>query len=47
MSLAFGYVEPDLARADERFEVLMMGRRCTARVLPRPAWDPDNARLKV
>ncbi|HET6238407.1 MAG TPA: FAD-dependent oxidoreductase [Acetobacteraceae bacterium] len=47
MSLAFGYVEPDLARADERFEVLMMGRRCAARVLPRPAWDPDNVRLKA
>jgi glycine cleavage system aminomethyltransferase T len=47
MSLAFGYVEPDLAHADERFEVLMMGRRCTARVLPRPAWDPDNVRLKA
>jgi dimethylglycine dehydrogenase len=46
-SLAFAYVEPGLAQADERFEIMMMGRRCAARVLARPAWDPDNLRLKA
>jgi dimethylglycine dehydrogenase len=46
-SLAFAYVEPDLAQADECFEILMMGRRCAARILPRPAWDPENLRLKA
>jgi len=46
-SLAFAYVEPGLALAGERFEVLMLGRRCAARVLARAAWDPENARLKA
>jgi dimethylglycine dehydrogenase len=46
-SLAFAYVEPGLARAGERFEILMMGRRCAALELARPAWDPDNLRLKA
>jgi dimethylglycine dehydrogenase len=46
-SLAFAYVEPDLARAGEGFEILMMGRRCAARVLDRPACDPNNLRLKA
>jgi dimethylglycine dehydrogenase len=46
-SLAFAYVEPGLALAGERFEVLMLGRRCAAHVLARPAWDPKNARLKA
>jgi len=45
-SLAFAYVEPDLARADG-IEVLMMGRRCPARILPLPAWDPGNLRPRV
>jgi dimethylglycine dehydrogenase len=46
-SLAFAYVEPGLARADERFEILLLGQRCAARVLARPAWDPENLRLKA
>jgi dimethylglycine dehydrogenase len=46
-SLAFAFVDTALARADERFEVLMMGRRCAARILPRPAWDPGNLRMKA
>jgi dimethylglycine dehydrogenase len=45
-SLAFAYVEPDLAGADG-LEVLMMGRRCAARILPRPVWDPENLRLRA
>jgi dimethylglycine dehydrogenase len=45
-SLAFAYVEPDLVRA-AGLEVLMMGRRCAARILPRPAWDPENLRLRA
>lgn len=46
-SLAFAYVEPQLALAGEQFEVLLLGRRCAARVLARPAWDPENVRLKA
>jgi dimethylglycine dehydrogenase len=45
-SLAFAYVEPDFARA-EGIEVLMMGRRSPVRILPRPAWDPENLRPKA
>jgi dimethylglycine dehydrogenase len=42
-SLAFAYLEPELAQADG-LHVLMMGRRCAARILPEPAWDARNAR---
>jgi len=45
-SLAFAYIEPDLAQADG-IELLMMGRRCAARILPRPAWDPENLRPRA
>ena len=45
-SLAFAYIEPELARA-EGIEILMMGRRCPARILPRPAWDSENSRLRA
>jgi dimethylglycine dehydrogenase len=43
-SLAFAYVETDLAKPGERFEVLMMGRRVGAQILAEPAWDPQNQR---
>jgi dimethylglycine dehydrogenase len=45
-SLTFAYVEPELAQADG-IEVLMMGRRCPARILPRPAWDAENLRPRA
>jgi dimethylglycine dehydrogenase len=46
-SLTFAYVEPDLAQAGGTFDILMMGRRCAARILPQPAWDPENFRLRA
>jgi glycine cleavage system aminomethyltransferase T len=46
-SLAFGYVEPTLARPGELFEVLMMGERVVARVLTEPAWDPQSLRIRA
>jgi len=46
-SLAFAYVEAAIAQAGERLDVLMMGQRCAATVLPGAAWDPDNLRLKA
>jgi dimethylglycine dehydrogenase len=46
-SLAFAYVEPALAQPGTQFDILMMEQRCAARVLPGPAWDPDNARLRA
>ena len=45
-SLAFAYVESGLARPGERFDVLMMGERFAAVVLPEAAWDAGNARLR-
>jgi dimethylglycine dehydrogenase len=42
-SLAFAYVRPELAQADG-LDILMMGRRCAARILPQPAWDAENSR---
>jgi dimethylglycine dehydrogenase len=46
-SLAFAYVEPALAAAGTEFEILMLGERRRAVVLPQAAWDPDNDRLRV
>jgi dimethylglycine dehydrogenase len=46
-SLAFAYVEPALARAGQDFEIEMQGDRRAARIIPQPAWDPRNERLKA
>jgi dimethylglycine dehydrogenase len=45
-SLAFAYIEPALAEASERFDILMMGEMREARILRQAAWDPSNARIK-
>jgi dimethylglycine dehydrogenase len=45
-SLAFGYVEPELGRSGEELEILMLGERRKARIIPEPAYDPANERLK-
>ena len=45
-SLAFAYVEPKLARAGENFEILILDQRRPARIIPEPAYDPSNSRLK-
>jgi dimethylglycine dehydrogenase len=45
-SLAFGYVEPKLAEPGEKFEILILGERRAAQIIPEPAYDPENARLK-
>ena len=46
-SLAFAYVEPSLALPGASFDVLMLGERRKALVLPLAAWDPANARLRA
>jgi dimethylglycine dehydrogenase len=46
-SLAFAYVEPALAREGQEFEILMQGERRKARIIPQPAWDPKNERLRA
>ena len=45
-SLAFAYVEPALARQGEAFDVLLLGERRPARIIPDSIWDPANERLR-
>jgi dimethylglycine dehydrogenase len=46
-SLAFAYIDPVLAMHSNSLEILMMGRRCPARILSEPAWDSKNLRLRA
>jgi dimethylglycine dehydrogenase len=46
-SLAFAYVDPAHAEPGRRFDLWLMGERIGAEVLPGPAYDPENARLKA
>ena len=46
-SLAFGYVEPALSAPGTALEVEILGRKCNARVLAEPAYDPKNIRLRA
>ena len=46
-SRAFACVPPEFAAADTRFEVHIQGERRAATVLQAPAFDPDNARMRV
>ena len=46
-SLAFAYVEPSAAAKGGALEVEILGRRCAARILAEPAYDPSNARLRA
>ena len=46
-SIAFAFVEPDLAGPGTELEVAILGRRCAARVLDQPLYDPANRRLRA
>ncbi|MBV9054420.1 MAG: GcvT family protein [Hyphomicrobiales bacterium] len=46
-SLAFAYVDPDLALPGTEFEVLILGDRRKAHILEGPAWDPRNERPRA
>ena len=46
-SYAFAFVEPDLAAAGTGFEVSILDEPRAARVLPGPAHDPQNLRLRA
>ncbi len=41
-SLAFAYVDPAFTDPGSTFDIAIMGKRCSARVLPGPAYDPGN-----
>jgi dimethylglycine dehydrogenase len=45
-SLAFAYLRPSLLRDPARIEIAIRGERRLARVMPQPAWDPKNERLR-
>ena len=45
-SLGFGYVEPELAKPGTPLSLDLVGERCNAIVLPGPAYDPRNERLR-
>jgi dimethylglycine dehydrogenase len=46
-SLAFAYVDPDLAMPGTELEILMLGERRNARILAGPAWDPASDRQRL
>ncbi len=46
-SLAVGYVKPDYARPGTRLEIVLLGERYPAEILPESPWDPENARLRA
>ena len=46
-SLAFACVPPEFAAPGSVFDILLQGKSRRARVLPAPAFDPDNARMRV
>jgi dimethylglycine dehydrogenase len=45
-SLAFAYVDPEFAAPDATFDIEILGERCRAKVLAKPAYDPTNKRLQ-
>jgi dimethylglycine dehydrogenase len=46
-SLAFAYVDPQLADLGTAFEVMVLGEKRSARIIAESAWDPGNERLKA
>jgi dimethylglycine dehydrogenase len=46
-SLALGYVNRDVAEQTGGFEVELIGERCAAVRLIRPAYDPDGTRMRA
>jgi dimethylglycine dehydrogenase len=46
-SLAFAYIDPLTARASRELQIMIRGEKRAARVIPQPAWDPDNERLRA
>jgi dimethylglycine dehydrogenase len=46
-SLAVGYVRPDYAAPGTKLEMILLGERYPAEVVPESPWDPENARLRA
>jgi dimethylglycine dehydrogenase len=45
-SLAFAYVEPGFAAPESTFDIEILGKRCRAKVLAEPIYDPKNEKLR-
>ena len=45
-TLAFAYVGADYSIPGTEFDLLLIGERRRATVLPEPAYDPHNERLR-
>jgi dimethylglycine dehydrogenase len=45
-SLAFAYVDPAFSATGSTFYIEILSKRCQAKVLARPAYDPTNKRLR-
>jgi dimethylglycine dehydrogenase len=46
-SLTFAYINPRLAGNRTAFEIMVRGVKCRALVIPQPAWDSKNERLRA
>ena len=46
-SLTFAYVDPKKVNMDGGFEIMIYNEMHPARIIPQPAWDPDNERLRA
>jgi dimethylglycine dehydrogenase len=46
-SLTFAYLEPRLIADGAEFDIELLGAAHKARIIPQPAYDPANARLKM
>ena len=46
-SIAFAYIEPDLAVSSAELEVEILGRRCAVKVLDEALYDSQNLRLRT
>ena len=45
-SLAFAYVEAEIAKKTKEFDIQILGLKRKAKVLEEAAYDPDNDKLK-
>jgi dimethylglycine dehydrogenase len=46
-SLFFACVPIEIAAPGSRFDIMLQGERRVGTVLEHPAYDPDNAKMKV
>ena len=46
-SLVFAYVDPKLTAIGTEFEIMVLGEKRKARIIPESAWDSANERLKA